>query len=103
MVVSMEMAVFWVVALCSLVALMMEAARTTETLLNFYQTTRRYNPEDSHLKNLCHPCERHMNVLVLNMKNLVCCILNLSVRLKGYVVSILNLRGHTHEHNIMLM
>jgi hypothetical protein len=25
----------------------MEAARTSETLVNFYQTTRRYNPEDS--------------------------------------------------------
>jgi hypothetical protein len=52
----MKMAVFWVVAPCSLVeviiaiiALMMEAARTSETLVNFYQTTRRYNPEDSHL------------------------------------------------------
>jgi hypothetical protein len=58
------MAVFWVVAPCSLVgvyqcfrgfaaaiiiALMMEAARTSETLVNFYQTTRRYNPEYSHL------------------------------------------------------
>jgi hypothetical protein len=30
---------------------MMEAARTSETLVNFYQTTRRYNPEDSHLLN----------------------------------------------------
>jgi RNase adaptor protein for sRNA GlmZ degradation len=29
---------------------MMEAARTSETLVNFYQTTRRYNPEDSHLQ-----------------------------------------------------
>jgi hypothetical protein len=29
---------------------MMEAARTPETLVNFYQTTWRYNPEDSHLK-----------------------------------------------------
>jgi hypothetical protein len=28
---------------------MMEAARTSETLVHFYQTTRRYNPEDSHL------------------------------------------------------
>jgi hypothetical protein len=27
----------------------MEATRTSETLVNFYQTTRRYNPEDSHL------------------------------------------------------
>jgi hypothetical protein len=30
-------------------ALMMEAARTSETLVKFYQTTRRYNPEDGHL------------------------------------------------------
>jgi hypothetical protein len=27
---------------------MLEAARTSETVVNFYQTTRRYNPEDSH-------------------------------------------------------
>jgi hypothetical protein len=31
------------------IALMMEAAMTSETLVNFYQTTRRYNPEDSHI------------------------------------------------------
>jgi hypothetical protein len=34
---------------------MMEAARTSETLVNFYQTTWRYNPEDSHLHT--HRCE----------------------------------------------
>jgi hypothetical protein len=28
-------------------AMMMEATRTSETSVNFYQTTRRYNPEDS--------------------------------------------------------
>jgi hypothetical protein len=45
------MAVFWVVAPCSLaIALMMEAARTSETLVNFFQTTRHYNPEDSLLR-----------------------------------------------------
>jgi hypothetical protein len=33
----------------SFIALMMEAARTSETLVNFCQTTRRYNPEDSYL------------------------------------------------------
>jgi hypothetical protein len=62
----MKMAVFWVVAPCRLaIALVMVAARTSETLVNFYQTTWRYNPEDSHLcthrrENLksyyVHPC-----------------------------------------------
>jgi hypothetical protein len=28
---------------------MMEAAKTSEMLINFYQTIQRYNPEDSHL------------------------------------------------------
>jgi hypothetical protein len=57
---SIKMTVFWVAAPCSLVefyrryrgaiiALMMEAASTSETLVNFYQTTRR-KPEDSHLQ-----------------------------------------------------
>jgi hypothetical protein len=32
------------------IALMMEAARATEKLVNFYQTTWRYNPGDSHLR-----------------------------------------------------
>jgi hypothetical protein len=49
--VSTKKAVFWVVAPCSLVeVLTMEAARTSETLVNFYQTTWRYNPEDSLLR-----------------------------------------------------
>jgi hypothetical protein len=62
-----KMAVFWAVAPCSLVEvyqrfrgacclqhqsdhrLVMEAADTPETSVNFYQTTRCNNPEDSHL------------------------------------------------------
>jgi hypothetical protein len=54
----MKMTVFWDLAPCSLVevyrrfsaivALMMEAASTSETSVNFYQTARRNNPEDSH-------------------------------------------------------
>jgi hypothetical protein len=64
------MAVFWVVAPCSLVevyhcfrgacrlhhwgTLMTEAARTSEMSVNFYQTTRHNNPEDSHLHTQCH-------------------------------------------------
>jgi hypothetical protein len=46
----MKMADFWFVAPCSLV--MMEAASTSETLVNFYRTTRRYKPEDSHLQTI---------------------------------------------------
>jgi hypothetical protein len=55
----MKIVVFWVVATCSLVevyqrfrgpcSLHLPAPRASETLLNFYQTTGRYNPEDSHL------------------------------------------------------
>jgi hypothetical protein len=30
---------------------MMEAASTSETSVNVYQTTRHYNPEDSHIQN----------------------------------------------------
>jgi hypothetical protein len=33
-----------------MIALMMEEAKTSETLVNFYQTTRSYNPEDSHIR-----------------------------------------------------
>jgi hypothetical protein len=33
---------------CGIIALMMEAARSSETLVNFNQTTWRYDPEDSH-------------------------------------------------------
>jgi hypothetical protein len=47
-----------------LIALMMEATRTSETLVNFYQTTRRYNPEDSHLsthrREKLNPTKRNM-------------------------------------------
>jgi hypothetical protein len=42
----MKMTVFWIVAM---IALMMEAVQTSETLVNTHQSTRRYNPEDGHL------------------------------------------------------
>jgi hypothetical protein len=52
-----KVAVFWGVVLVvaasiirAIIALMMEAAGTSETLVNFYQTARRYNPENSHLR-----------------------------------------------------
>jgi hypothetical protein len=40
----MKMAAFW-----AMTALMTEAVQTSETVVNSYQSTRRYNPEDSHL------------------------------------------------------
>jgi hypothetical protein len=52
----MNMAVFWVVAPCSLVDIYrrfrgtcVEAASISKTSVNFNQTTRRKNPKDSHL------------------------------------------------------
>jgi hypothetical protein len=42
------MAVFWVVAMT--IALMMEAVRISEKLINSCLSTRRSNPEDSHLR-----------------------------------------------------
>jgi hypothetical protein len=44
----MKMAVFWVVAPRGLVR--MQAAQISETSINSYQSTRRYNPEDGHLQ-----------------------------------------------------
>jgi hypothetical protein len=72
----MKMALFWDVAPCGLVvvyrrfrgacgvhhqALMMATAKASETPLNFHQTTRPNNPEDSHLR-------------VLNLQNCIVCL-----------------------------
>jgi hypothetical protein len=35
------------------ITLMMEAVSTSETLVNFYETTQHNIPEDSHLHNRC--------------------------------------------------
>jgi hypothetical protein len=61
----------------SLIALMLEATRTSETLVNFYQTTRRYNPENSNLrthrrenlKSFSQLCNKHHAVF-----NIVACV-----------------------------
>jgi hypothetical protein len=49
------------------IALMMQAVSTSETSVNFYQTTRRNIPEDSHLHHhllllLCK--HKHINMIV---------------------------------------
>jgi hypothetical protein len=41
---------FDIASTVNIIALMMEAARNSETLVNFYQTTRSNSPEDSHLR-----------------------------------------------------
>jgi RNA binding exosome subunit len=59
---EVQMAVFWVVArvvwykfadvsevLAALLKILMEAASTSETSVNIYETTQRKNSEDSHL------------------------------------------------------
>jgi hypothetical protein len=56
---SMKFRVFWDVAPCShdevasiIIAMMMEAVRTSEMSVNFNMTTWRYIPEDSQLHEL---------------------------------------------------
>jgi hypothetical protein len=45
---------------------MMEAARSSETLVNFYQTTWRYNPEDSHLQlHICLTSAADLNMMMM--------------------------------------
>jgi hypothetical protein len=56
-----------------LIALMMEAVSASETSVNFYQTTRRNNPEDSHLhtrrrENLKSHCGRNVDNYCTKMK-----------------------------------
>jgi hypothetical protein len=46
-----------------IIALMMEAVQTSETLVNSHQSTRRYNPEDSHLRT--HRRENFKSYLLL--------------------------------------
>jgi hypothetical protein len=43
-----ELTSYWKMVI-SLIALMMEGTKASERLVNFYQTTRRYSLEDSHL------------------------------------------------------
>jgi hypothetical protein len=46
---TLKMAVFWAVAPCRKIFLLMEAESTSETSVKFHQTARSKNPEDSHL------------------------------------------------------
>jgi hypothetical protein len=55
---------------------MMEAASTSETLVNFYQTTWRYNPEDSHLHT-----HHHENLKSYLHEYLFACQMQLTVSL----------------------
>jgi hypothetical protein len=73
-----KMVVFWVVARF---ALMMEAARTSETLVNFYQTTRHYNPEDSRLHT-----HRRENLKSYQQKNVLSPNKNLIILIKRNVM-----------------
>jgi hypothetical protein len=51
------------------IALMMEAVRTSESSVNFYETTRRHVPEGYHL----YACHREN----LKSHNFHCCLFNM--------------------------
>jgi hypothetical protein len=55
-----------------IIVLMMEAASTSETLVNFYQTTWHDNPEDSHLHTRrCENLKSHTNFHTIISTNIV--------------------------------
>jgi hypothetical protein len=55
---------------------MVEAAKTSETLVNFYHTTRRYNPEDSHL---CTHRRENLKSYVIRFGDIIHQICNVAV------------------------
>jgi hypothetical protein len=63
----------------AIIALMMEAVRTSETLVKLYQSTRRYSPNDSHLSLIiCYKIRKigwilNLNQLTLNHGTDICC------------------------------
>jgi hypothetical protein len=72
---------------------MMEAARTSETLVNFYQTTRRYNPEDSHLRTHRHENLKSYEILAVYSENRTkpmntLCVQNVKLMFKQVVYTV---------------
>jgi hypothetical protein len=47
------------------IALMLEVVQTSETLVNSYQSTMRYNPEDCHLNTILHVATVQKTVFVV--------------------------------------
>jgi hypothetical protein len=62
---------------------MMEAARTSETLVNFYQTTRCYNPEDSNFHT-----HRRENLKSYGFRNVETILLNINTQQKYFRASL---------------
>jgi hypothetical protein len=51
-------------------SMMMQAASTSETSVNFYHTTGSNNPEDSHLHTHCHEnLKSHCLIFAVTTKN----------------------------------
>jgi hypothetical protein len=69
---------------------MMEAVWTSEMQLNLYQSTRRYNPEDSHLHTQC--CENFISeVLLVDFWDVTLC--RLARRYQHFGVTALNMEA----------
>jgi hypothetical protein len=60
--------------------MMMEAASTSETSVNFDQTARRNNPEDSHLQEWSRPCAKPI-MAALQLRALIQLLQNTNLRL----------------------
>jgi hypothetical protein len=87
-----------------LITLMMEAARTSETLVNFYQTTRCYNPEEAiFVLTTVRASNRTKLRLYVNVTRLPWCwkfcVLNMILT---FVVMVFNFNGHKTDLYIFI-
>jgi hypothetical protein len=77
-------------------ALMMEAVQTSETLVNSYQSTRRYNPEDSHLHSHCRE-NLKSSFMTLKMIPAICKTFD---NLSNILLLFLRICNHTNMHDL---
>jgi hypothetical protein len=104
----MKMGVFWVVALCRAIALMMEAASTSETSVNLYTAQQPRRPSSSlykgfvvwkiagqrrrslHIPRLCHKEWEHEEALMMAILptaiSIMCGMMDIAFVCKGKLI-----------------
>jgi hypothetical protein len=83
----------------------MEAASTSETSVNFYQTTKRNNPEDSHIHTRCSEKLKFqiVNIILDIVQCLMYILYRSTLRLGNWRLSRLRVPGFHYTDRILLL